>query len=207
MKYEKAISIFYYLVASGLVILTIGFVLWPGPGGSADNKVETADITRGAQQWANNCARCHNMREPTEFRDDEWKPIVYHMRVRAGLTGQQTRDILAFLQASNFTPSAATPIAEVTAAAVSELTGKEVYTQTCVACHGANGKGALPGVPDFTSKDGPLSKPDGLLLRHTIEGFQSPGSPMAMPPRGANPNLTDAELQEALIYIREEFGQ
>ena len=206
MKYGKAISIFYYLVASGLVILAIAFVLWPRPGGFADNKVETADITRGAQQWANNCARCHNMREPTEFRDDEWKPIVYHMRVRAGLTGQQTRDILAFLQASNFTPPAA-PIAEVTRAAVSELTGKEVYTQTCVACHGANGKGALPGVPDFTSKDGPLSKLDGLLLRHTIEGFQSPGSPMAMPPRGANPNLTDAELQEALIYVREEFGQ
>jgi len=207
MNCEKTTSIFFYLVGSGLVILAIAFVLWPRPGGSADNGVETADITRGAQQWANNCARCHNMRQPTEFRDDEWKPIVYHMRVRAGLTGEQTRDILAFLQASNFTPPAATPVAEVTAAAVSELTGQQVYMQTCVACHGANGKGALPGVPDFTSKDGPLSKPDGLLLRHIIEGFQSPGSPMAMPPRGANPNLTDAELQEALIYIREEFGQ
>ncbi len=41
------------------------------------------------------------MRDPKEFRDDLWRPIVYHMRVRGGLTGQETRDILEFLQASN----------------------------------------------------------------------------------------------------------
>ena len=43
----------------------------------------------------------HNMRDPNEFRDDIWKPIVTHMRVRAGLTGQEARDILEFLQRSN----------------------------------------------------------------------------------------------------------
>lgn len=58
-------------------------------------------IARGATAWSQNCARCHNMRQPTEFRDDLWKPIVTHMRVRAGLTGMEARDILAFLQAGN----------------------------------------------------------------------------------------------------------
>ena len=56
---------------------------------------------RGAKAWANNCARCHHMRAPNEFRDDQWKPIVFHMRVRAGLTGQETRAILEFLQSAN----------------------------------------------------------------------------------------------------------
>jgi len=59
------------------------------------------DIGRGASLWSQNCARCHNMRDPKEFRDDLWKPIVTHMRIRAGLTGSDTRDILAFLKASN----------------------------------------------------------------------------------------------------------
>ncbi len=59
------------------------------------------DFARGAQAWVNNCSRCHNTRDPKEFRDDLWKPIVYHMRVRGGLTGQDTRDILRFLQESN----------------------------------------------------------------------------------------------------------
>ncbi len=59
------------------------------------------DVGRGARTWVENCLRCHNARDPREFRDDLWKPIVYHMRVRAGLTGQQTRDVLAYIQASN----------------------------------------------------------------------------------------------------------
>lgn len=58
-------------------------------------------FARGAQAWANNCSRCHNMRDPKELRDDQWRAAVGHMRVRAGLTGQEARDILAFLQGSN----------------------------------------------------------------------------------------------------------
>lgn len=68
---------------------------------SAQEAEDPQAISRGVTAWQDNCARCHNMRQPTEFRDDLWKPIVSHMRVRAGLTGQEARDILAFLQASN----------------------------------------------------------------------------------------------------------
>jgi len=67
----------------------------------AEEAVQTGDVARGTGLWAQNCARCHNMRDPKEFRDDLWKPIMTHMRIRAGLTGQDTRDILAFLQSSN----------------------------------------------------------------------------------------------------------
>ena len=62
---------------------------------------DPAAVARGAESWSESCARCHNMRDPREFRDDLWRPIVAHMRVRAGLTGQEGRDILVFLQNSN----------------------------------------------------------------------------------------------------------
>ncbi len=65
----------------------------------ADDSV--GDVTAGAKAWASNCSRCHNMRGPQEFQDQYWRVIVSHMRVRAGLTGQQARNILAFLQAIN----------------------------------------------------------------------------------------------------------
>ncbi|MCG6871430.1 MAG: cytochrome c [Gammaproteobacteria bacterium] len=65
------------------------------------NDSTAGDPSRGAKAWADNCMRCHNARGAKEFRDDVWKPVVFHMRVRGGLTGQQTRDILAFMQASN----------------------------------------------------------------------------------------------------------
>ena len=84
--------------------------------------------------------------------------------------------------------------------------GKAVYGQTCIACHGANGKGTIPGVTDFTAKDGPLSKSDAELVQNISEGFQSPGSFMAMPAKGGNPALTDADVKAVLAYLRSEFG-
>ena len=59
------------------------------------------DFVKGALAWANNCTRCHNPRDAKELRDDQWVVVVSHMRVRAGLTGQEARDILKFLQESN----------------------------------------------------------------------------------------------------------
>ncbi len=84
--------------------------------------------------------------------------------------------------------------------------GKAVYSQTCIACHGANGKGAIPGVTDFTGKDSPLSKPAAVLVKNISEGFQTPGSFMAMPAKGGNPALTEADVMAVLAYLRAEFG-
>lgn len=90
--------------------------------------------------------------------------------------------------------------------AASALSGKQVYDESCVACHGANGKGAIHGVPDFTSPSSPLKKSDSILLDHIEHGYQSPGSPMAMPARGGNPKLTNEDLKNALDYIRKTYG-
>lgn len=75
--------------------------LFHPPLRAAEQKLDSAAFAHGARVWAQNCARCHNMRDPKEFRDDLWRPIVAHMRVRAGLTGKEQRDILLFLQRSN----------------------------------------------------------------------------------------------------------
>ena len=55
----------------------------------------------GAELWADNCARCHNLRPPEEFSGAQWATIVHHMRLRANLTGQEEREITKFLQASS----------------------------------------------------------------------------------------------------------
>jgi len=55
------------------------------------------DSTRGAELWASSCVHCHNVREPADLSKRAWKYSMNHMRVRAGFTGQETRDILAFI--------------------------------------------------------------------------------------------------------------
>ena len=64
---------------------------------------EPGDVGAGAVAWVENCTHCHNLRNPNELRDDQWITSMFHMRLRAGLTGQETRDILSFIQAANAT--------------------------------------------------------------------------------------------------------
>jgi len=175
---------------------------------------EPGDPIKGATVWANNCARCHNARDPADLRDDQWVSTVFHMRIRAGLTGQQTRDVLTFLQDSNV-PISIEPLvfeggpaskAAAAAAAAKALSGREVYSQTCVACHGKNGKGTVPGAPDFTRSKGVLSQSDETLFSHIKLGFKSPGSAMAMPPKGGNMSLTDSDIKSVVEYMQEAYG-
>lgn len=81
-------------------LLAIGMML---SGGNllAEGFPEKGDAVRGARAWSDNCMRCHNLRDAHELRDDQWVTTVFHMRVRGNLTGQETRDILTFLQSSN----------------------------------------------------------------------------------------------------------
>ncbi len=55
----------------------------------------------GAQLWADNCSRCHNMRPPQSYSDAQWEAVTMHMRLRANLTGTEQREITRFLQASH----------------------------------------------------------------------------------------------------------
>jgi len=83
--------------------------------------------------------------------------------------------------------------------------GKEKYEETCVACHGEDGKPTLPGVPDFTSKKGPFKKPNGQLVKSIMDGIDRPEADLAMPPMGGNPDLTEKDIRDILSYMRKTF--
>ena len=88
--------------------------------------------------------------------------------------------------------------------------GKQVYQETCIACHGDDGKGTLPGVPNLTRKEGlsHTSHSDFALFKHVehVEyGLKTPGASMAMPPKGGNPSLTEKDVKDVLIYMRGIF--
>ena len=92
-----------------------------------------------------------------------------------------------------------------TSQVASAADGKALYEATCIACHGPKAKGAIPGVPDL-AKGGRLSQPDAVLTAHIMDGFQSKGSPMAMPAKGGNPKLTAGDVKALLTYMRTLTG-
>ena len=173
---------------------------------NAQSYPEKGDFAKGAKTWSETCARCHNMRDPKDLRDDQWVTTVFHMRVRAGLTGQQARDILTFLQESNNKAPQSVVSNTVTSTGKSSgLSGEQIYMQTCIACHGGNGVGTVPGSPDFTKSDNPLSQSNETLVKHVVEGFKTPGSPMAMPPKGGNSKLTTEDVKAVVKYMKDTF--
>lgn len=91
--------------AAAILIAISAFpaVAWSASNGESSGQTQTdpLQIARGAQEWQNDCGRCHNYRSPSEFSDKNWHVIVNHMRVIAPLTGKAARDIEAFLKASN----------------------------------------------------------------------------------------------------------
>lgn len=92
-------------VAVITVFLGLGLLAAQAPAvaeeAAASAQNDPMQFANGAKTWADNCARCHNMRDPKSLRDDQWRAAVAHMRVRAGLTGEEAENVLVFLQQSN----------------------------------------------------------------------------------------------------------
>jgi mono/diheme cytochrome c family protein len=110
-----------------------------------------------------------------------------------------TSAVAVVVLASILTPAAAADPATAEA-------GQSVYAQTCIACHGVNGKGMIPGVSDLTAADGPLAKSDDALITSIRDGLVTPGKALSMPPKGGNPSLSDADIKAVLAYLRDNFG-
>ena len=170
----------------------------------------------GPQLWVDNCSRCHNYRAPTEFTPNQWNTIMLHMRIQAGLTEKEAKEILAYLSdaslsefktATTTTSSSqqqnqgnqAVPKTKNTGQSISS--GKAIFQKNCIACHGVDGKGTSSAFPDFTKKGGVLSQSSSVLLQNIIHGIG------AMPPRGGNPALSDDDLKAALDYIKSNFSR
>jgi len=52
----------------------------------------------GAQLWAENCVRCHNIRSPSNYSPAQWEVVMMHMRVRTNLTPEEHKKIIEFLK-------------------------------------------------------------------------------------------------------------
>ena len=97
------------LVASGLVAAVLygtrataaDKAVAPGsPAATVPAESEGKIGKSGAQLWAENCARCHNVRSPGSYSPVEWEVAMFHMRVRANLTPEEQQKILAFLKSA-----------------------------------------------------------------------------------------------------------
>ncbi len=82
-----------FFVGIGAALLFLG-----GCGSTAEKEKKSIS---GVELWGKTCNRCHNFRPATQYTDSEWEAIMDHMRIRAYLTGEDTKKIKKFLQMMN----------------------------------------------------------------------------------------------------------
>ena len=94
---------------------------------------------------------------------------------------------------------AAAPAATTTAAADPALkAGEDVFKKTCVMCHqtGAAGAPMLGNKGDWQAR---VAQGKDALYKHALEGFT--GEKGAMPARGGNSALSDADVKAAVDFM------
>lgn len=100
----------------------------------------------------------------------------------------------AALNAGDTTRAAAPP----PAAPVPVLSGEQVYSTTCIACHAAGVAGA-PKFGDRGAWSPRLGQGLAVLHKHALEGFQ--GKSGVMPPKGGRVDLADKSITNAVDYM------
>ena len=103
-------------------------------------------------------------------------------------------------------PEAAAPESEPEAGSEVALDGEALFKLTCPACHGQDAKG-MPGLgKDMTNSKFINDMSDEELAEFIVQGrtADDPANTtgVAMPPKGLNPALGDAEIMAIVRYMR-----
>lgn len=169
---------------------------------------QQSDVAEGARVYGDMCGRCHAPRSPLERTDRDWVVIVNHMRARGNLTGAQVKRVLAFLQATNNSPSERIPLAEAGApraapiaddrppseAAADVSHGRELVTaKACVGCHVVAGTGGQIG----PSLDGVVKRRGPGFVRHKLGDPTFNNTTSMMP----NFGLSGGDIEAILAYL------
>ena len=92
-------------------------------------------------------------------------------------------------------PAVAQPaVTEAAAPPAAAADGKAVYQTACFACHGTGAAGA-PKLDDKANWVPRIAQGEATLVQHAIGGIN------AMPPKGGNMSLSDAEVEAAVVYM------
>lgn len=95
------------------------------------------------------------------------------------------------------------PVGELQIAAAAgpkgQLSGEQVFNQTCKTCH-ETGLAGAPKVGDQKAWSKVIAQGLATTVDHAIKGIR------AMPPKGGNPDYENVEIERAVVYMANQAG-
>lgn len=128
----------------------------------------------------------------TTLTDDEVARAVAYMANQSGAKFTEPA-----VQAGSDAAASGAASGEQTASA----NGKAVFDKLCVACHAANS--TFPNSPKITHEADwapRIAQGRDTLMKNAIQGIRT------MPAKGGDPNLSDADVEAAVVYMVTESG-
>lgn len=130
--------------------------------------------------------------------DERFRPNERYVARAFGVKLPKTKPV--------YVPTVAAATDAPAARSIDPINGRKLFLGTCAGCHAADGSG-MPGQgKSLIGNEFVKSKSDSELLKFLQAGRQ-PWDPLnttkvQMPPRGGNPTLTDADLNDVVAYVR-----
>ena len=131
-------------------------------------------------------------------RTEPIKDDLQYQRLVAERLAPEVKVAVAGKDNATHQTRATTPAAPAAPAPAAVLSGEQVYSTTCIACHGAG----VAGAPKFGDKGAwapRLGQGPAVLHKHALEGFQ--GKSGVMPPKGGRVDLADKSIANAVDYM------
>jgi cytochrome c5 len=125
-------------------------------------------------------------------------PILLIVMITQMVTGGLKVEVGGLAMSEDAVAERLKPVGEVALAEASTTpgvrSGEQVVSTVCQTCHGAGLVGA-PKIGDKAAWQPRLAQGVKRLHEHAIKGIR------AMPPKGGNPSLSDAEVSAAVDYM------
>lgn len=209
------------------ILFGLAFFLVTGFGGSAQAGPATeSEIKNGAKLFVENCAACHQedaigkvgvapsltnpellamasdkffMATVRDGREDTGMPPFDHLGRRG------VRDIVGFLRSKATLPNRSAEIDAQPDAHGDPRLGREWYNNICSTCHGTDGNGyESEGAGTAIGLPGFLDKVSDGFIRETIKVGRSNTRMLSFQGPAALANLSDREIDDIIVYLREQ---
>lgn len=178
-----------------MTLRTLGFasaMLWAAAATADGGSAGRVD---GATVYADHCNRCHEYRSPTEFTGPQWSIVTIHMRVMAGLPGEEARAVFEYLKSQHHPPYRAVEPDRGIAAGDAVARGEALLRERgCLGCHVVAGRGGTMG----PSLDGVTTRRSRAFIFQQLRDPRRNNPNSLMPALG----LPEDEVQAIWSYLQ-----
>jgi len=164
----------------------------------------SSDKQYGVGGWAQSDLVAYLAQDGNMVKGSAFGPMAEVVKYSLSQIPQSdVQDIALYLQTVT-APRSTPPTPAIATAAESVAAGAKVYASNCAGCHGANGAGRPPLIPNLAGNDAVMASVPTNVIGAVLSGLPPWRIALAMPSFAAG--LSDQQIADVANYVRTTWG-